>query len=191
MHVIPLDLASAYVGGIALLEGKSGECIDLYGAGVYGSASEAVNGGWADDGGLCAAGAVVCAQDNTVTVSMVGLIRQCQDPVDVVDIIVHLPGEGGLAEALVCLVVPLENTGAADVQPVARLLPGVTFGQALCNGAGGGEVVGRVGGVDHDVGFGGGRRDDLGCVQVSVGKVNVVVRILVLDQLTAGFITDK
>jgi hypothetical protein len=45
--------------------------------------------------------------------------------------------------------------------------------------------------VDYDVGFGGGRRDDIGCIQVSVGEVDVVMGVFVLDQLTARFITDE
>lgn len=57
---------------------------------------------------------------------MVGLVRQGQDAVDVVDIVIDLSWKGGLAEALVRLIVPLEDTSAADVKPVARLLPTVT-----------------------------------------------------------------
>lgn len=45
--------------------------------------------------------------------------------------------------------------------------------------------------MDDDVSFGRGRRDDIGCVQISIREMDVILRVLVLDQLAARLVSNK
>lgn len=74
-------------------------------------------------------------------------VGQRDDALDVVDVVVLLLGYGGLAVPLVGGVVPRQDPGAAEVDPVARLLGRVARGEALGDGLRGRDVVRRVGRV--------------------------------------------
>lgn len=101
---------------------------------LSGAAADAVDGRRGDDGGQAGArGGVVGGEDELVDLAVEGGVGEGDEALDGGDVVVRLGREGGLAEARVGLVVPLEDAGAGEVDVVDGV---VGFGYAFGDGFG-------------------------------------------------------